>query len=333
MEIRDIDLNDDAQLHTAYAIEQRARRVGREQMPHWTREEFCGAMRTPDSGERQYMRAAYEGETMVGFSVTWHPLLDNTEKCWGEISVDPPVVRRGAGSALLDDIEATAAANDRTMVIIVSRVPADQRDTHPYSLFAQTRGYSLGNLEIVRHLSLPVPEERISGWIESAATAHEGYEIVTFADEFPEHLAESLCLLLGQLAADAPTGSIDFEEEVISPERLADRYATAAAMGRSIYETVALAPDGVVAAQSTLAVSKGESPHVFQWGTFVHREHRGHRLGLATKAANLLAVQRAHPDKNLVTTQNAEDNGYMVAINEQMGFEPVEAALEWCKTI
>ena len=109
----------------------------------------------------------------------------------------------------------------------------------------------------------------------------------------PDDLVESLCLLLGQLAVDAPTGAVDFDEEVISPQRYAEMVATAAAMDRARYETVALTPDRQVVAQSTLAMPLGASTHVYQWGTFVHREHRGHRLGLATKAVNLRAVQSA----------------------------------------
>jgi hypothetical protein len=65
----------------------------------------------------------------------------------------------------------------------------------------------------------------------------------------------------------------------------------------------------------------------------VHREHRGHRLGLATKAINLRAVQTLRGDLTLVTTQNAETNDYMVAINERMGFRPIEVAAEYVKRL
>ena len=64
-----------------------------------------------------------------------------------------------------------------------------------------------------------------------------------------------------------------------------------------------------------------------------HREHRGHGLGLATKAVNLRAAQASRDDLTLVTTQNAETNGYMVAINEQMGFAPIEVATEFVKRL
>ena len=46
-------------------------------------------------------------------------------------------------------------------------------------------------------------------------------------------------------------------------------------------------------------------------------------VGLALKAANLLALQRRHPELTEVHTQNAEVNEQMVAINDRLGFRPV----------
>ena len=63
-----------------------------------------------------------------------------------------------------------------------------------------------------------------------------------------------LVVLIGQLAVDAPTGDVDWEEERISPERFQENRASLVAAGRTIYETVAIAPDGTVAAQSTISV-------------------------------------------------------------------------------
>ena len=65
----------------------------------------------------------------------------------------------------------------------------------------------------------------------------------------------------------------------------------------------------------------------------MHREHRGHRLGLAVKAANIRAVQDAYPDKTRITTQNAESNDFMVDINKEIGFEAVEDSMEWIKRL
>ena len=217
------------------------------------------------------------------------------------------------------------------MLLGAAHLPFDDRDDHGYRKFAEASGFTLANYEVSRHLTLPVPEERIQEWIDDAAPAHEGYAIETFVGAVPDDLVDSLCVLLGQLAVDAPTGAVDFEEEAMTPQRYAEMIATTDAMGRARYETVALTPDREVVAQSTLAVSLKENTTVYQWGTFVHREHRGHRLGLATKAVNLRAVQAARDDLTLVTTQNAETNDYMVSINERMGFRPIEVHAEFVK--
>jgi GNAT superfamily N-acetyltransferase len=332
VDIRDLDPADDDVMRVAYELDQRSAHVGRETMPRWTLEEFLGAHRSSDSGERQEFFGAFDGDTLLGTCEAWFPLLDNLDKVYAGLHVDPPVRRRGVGRALVAELETRATADGRTMLLTDSKIPSGERETHPYRRFAEVCGFQYSNVEVVRHLALPVPEERLREWADEAAARHDGYRIETFVDdEFPDELAESLCLLMGQLAVDAPTGLVDFEEEAMTPERLEERYATAAAMGRSVFETVALSRDGIVAAQSTLAVATGPSPDVFQWGTFVHREHRGHKLGLAVKVANLRAVQDAYPAKQRISTQNAETNDFMVNINKQMGFVPVEDSTEWIK--
>ena len=333
MDFRDLDVADDLALRAVYDLERRSETLGREDMPHWSFEEFAGAIRSPDSGERLEVIGAYDGDSLVGTALVWYFLLDNTEKCWTSLNVDPAARRRGVGRALVAEVEQRARADGRTLLMAESKLPFAERETHGYRGFAESCGYELSNVEVVRHLALPVDDETIQGWIDRAAPAHEGYTIETLVDDVPDDLVEGLCVLFGQLAVDAPTGAVDFEEEVFTPERLRERRVAAAAMGRSIFETVALTADRQVAAHSTLAVPTGGGTDVYQWGTFVHREHRGHRLGLATKAQNLRAVQQAHPGLSRVTTQNGETNSYMVSINETMGFVPVEVSAEFFKKL
>jgi GNAT superfamily N-acetyltransferase len=333
VEIREIDVADDAAMSATYGVDARSSQLGRESMPHWTHQEFLGAFRSQDSGERQVVLGAFDGDTLLGFTVLWFPLLDNLDKVYVHVEVDPPARRRGVGRALVAEVESLARADGRTLLLSDSKLPPGQRETHPYRKFADALGFEFSNVEVVRHLALPIADEQLQAWVDKAAERHDGYTVATYVDEFPDELAESLCLLMGQLAVDAPTGLVDFEEEDYNVDRLKERYVTAAAMGRSVYETVALSPDGTVAAQSTLAVAKGDGTDVFQWGTFVHREHRGHRLGLAVKVANIKAVQDAHPEKTRITTQNAESNDFMVNINKEIGFEAVEDSAEWIKKL
>jgi GNAT superfamily N-acetyltransferase len=336
VEIRLLDASavaDDAVMREFYDLDRRAELHIRPDAPFWEFEEFLGVFRSHDSGERLELFAAYDDERMVGNAVLWSFLLDNLDKAAFKARVDPPARGRGIGRALVRRVEQTVQDDGRSLVMTDTTVPFDERESHAYRRFLEACGYEFSIYEVVRHLPLPVPDDRIQEWIDEAAPHHEGYTIETFVGAVPDDLVESLCVLFSQLAVDAPTGAVDFEEETYTRERYAESLATMAAMGRAGYETVALTPDRQVVAQSTLALSLGDNPNVYQWGTFVHREHRGHRLGLATKAANLRAVQAARSDLALVITQNGDINDHMVAINERMGFRPIEVSAEFVKRL
>jgi GNAT superfamily N-acetyltransferase len=331
VDIRPLDLTDDAQLTEAFRVLCRAEELGREDAPHWTKDSFFGYIRSHDSGERREIRVGYADGELVAFGLLEMFLLDNTEKSWVNVRVDPDHRRHGYGRKMLEHLAAVAVEDGRTELLSDVKVPVDEVETHPYSLFLKSLGFSHANVELVRYQKLPIDDATIQGWADEAAERHEGYRIETYGDDIPAELVPSLCVLFGQLAVDAPTGEVDFEEEVMTPERFAERQETVKAMGRTILETLAIAPDGTVAAQSTLSVPVDDDPDVWQWGTFVHREHRGRRLGLAVKAANLRALQTRFPEKRRVVTQNGETNDFMVSINVRMGFELAEASAEFVR--
>jgi GNAT superfamily N-acetyltransferase len=326
-------LADEATTRDFYDIMRRAELLDRPDAPFWDFSEFLGAIRSPDSGERQELFAAYEEGRMVGNGTLWSFLLDNRDKVAFRVGVDVTERRRGVGRALVERLEQTARNDSRSLMMGDAILPFDQREGHPYRRFAEACGFELCDYQVVRHLPLPVPDEQIREWIDEAAPHHPGYRLETFVGAVPDDLVPSLCVLLGQLAVDAPSGTVEFEEETITAQRYAEMVASAKAMGRVRYETVALTPDRQVVAQSTLALSLEHNTTVYQWGTFVHREHRGHRLGLGTKAVNLRAVEAARSDLTRVVTENGETNGHMVSINERMGFVPIEVSAEFVKRL
>jgi GNAT superfamily N-acetyltransferase len=72
---------------------------------------------------------------------------------------------------------------------------------------------------------------------------------------------------------------------------------------------------------------------VTQEDTLVLREHRGHRLGMLLKVANLQYLEQVAPGHPGVLTWNAEENRAMLDVNEAVGFEPIGYEGAWRKDL
>ena len=78
-----------------------------------------------------------------------------------------------------------------------------------------------------------------------------------------------------------------------------------------------------------ILVSHTHHGHALQGDTIVVPEHRGHRLGLRVKLANLELLAARHPDVHRIGTYNAEDNRFMLAVNTALGYRPAGSLVEW----
>jgi RimJ/RimL family protein N-acetyltransferase len=187
--------------------------------------------------------------------------------------------------------------------------------------------------DVQRAVDLPLPEELLRGLAEEAAAHHAGYTLRQFVDHCPDELAESYGRLVGTLLTEAPSGELALEEEVFDAERLRHEEEVALAAGRTRLVTVALDGSGEVVAYTEFQVPGHEPGRAYQWGTLVHPAHRGHRLGLAVKAANHQLLQHREPGVTRVITENAEDNRHMIAVNDRFGFRPTARCAELHKTL
>jgi RimJ/RimL family protein N-acetyltransferase len=217
-------------------------------------------------------------------------------------------------------------------VFVPYDAPADGAG-HPDVEFATRRGFELDLSNVVRVLDLPVDAARVQAWADAAAPHHRDYTLRQFRGPVPDDIVEPFGELLGSLMTEAPSGEVAREHEVMDVERIRADEVVFEASGRTKYTTVAVAPDGSLVAYSELVVPRHDPGHVYQWGTLVAPAHRGHRLGMATKAANLLWLQREEPGRTALVTVNAEVNAQMIGVNEALGFVPVERLVELHKRL
>ena len=327
--VRLLDVHDDAEVAAALAADSASKRFQRPWAKLWSLRELTVQLRSESPSERLEPLVALVDGRVAGLAMLWFPLLDNTQFTWLEIEVDPALREHGAGSALVERaIERTRAEGRRT-ILVETNVPDDAREDHPHVRFAEQHGFTYANTEIRRILELPVAPERLAELAAAAAERHEGYRIESHVSPLPAELLPSYLDCWNQLAVDAPTGAVEFEEEAQTPETYREELQRMTAQGRTILHTVAIAPSGEVVAYNDLVVSEDDPDEVMQWGTLVRRDHRGHRLGMAVKARGLQELARLAPDTKRINTCNAEQNAHMVGVNVELGFRRVEALLAY----
>jgi GNAT superfamily N-acetyltransferase len=325
VEILEVAAGDEALLRSWHAAYERAQRHGRPYaVPydlHEVRADLAGGW------ARQALRlfaGLVDGRVVTTASIEL-PLLDNTGTATVEVSTPAEHRRRGHGSAMLDHVVEVARDAGRTVLFAEVGFPLDtgpEGTGEPGPEFLRARGFALALGDVQRALDLAEVAPRLDALAAEAAPGHADYRIESFTGPVPEPLLASYVALDARVSTEAPVGELELEPQVGDPEAWRQHEATLAAQGRTMHSAVALDAAGEVVAY-TLAVVTHGGEDCFQWGTLVAAEHRGHRLGLAVKVANLREIRRARPDARSVTTFNAESNAHMVAINERLGFRPV----------
>ncbi|AKU18512.1 GNAT family N-acetyltransferase [Luteipulveratus mongoliensis] len=334
MPVNQLDVTDEAALRQAHAATERSAAVDRPWFEPQPYDEWVAEVRHLDAGERQEWWAAYDGGQVVGTAHASVPLWSNTWVVWVTLHVDPDFRGQGHGTALVEALVERTRELGRTSLMVEFHVPGDDLEGHPYRRFATARGFEPIWVENVRHLPLPVPDDLLDRTGERSAKAATAYDIQVFAGRVPVEHLPGRCELHSLLGVDAPTGSVQFEAGAMTPERMRSRDALEEQQGRVRLTALAIARDTrAVAAHSDLVVPPAPSTQVWQWGTYVHRDHRGHQLGMATKVANLRYLQEHFPGRTLVRTSNADNNAHMVSINEDLGFELVERAPRMGRTV
>jgi hypothetical protein len=184
-------------------------------------------------------------------------------------------------------------------------------------------------------LSLPLSESLIGPLEAQAREAIEpAYEVLTAWDTLPEDWLDDRAVLAQGLSTQTPAGGIDHGGEDWDAERVRTMWMSRLAGGGRAVESVAVEREtGRLVAFSDLVVYSSMPSVATQSDTLVLEEHRGHRLGLAVKIANLRMLAAELPDVWAIKTWTAEDNLPMLEMNRSLGFEVVEWTRMWARDL
>lgn len=164
--------------------------------------------------------------------------------------------------------------------------------------------------------------------VESPTGVADGYELVSWLGITPPEKLAAVALLHTTTLADAPAGETGYVPEPFTAARVAAGDTAQAASGRELVTVLALTADGEPAGISQAAVTLGLGS-AWQLDTSVIAAHRGHGLGKALKTRLAAEIRQAHPEVELVVTFNAAENSQMLAINEELGWQPIAHKGVW----
>jgi GNAT superfamily N-acetyltransferase len=282
------------------------------------------------NGERiEFWWGTADGEPVVAVTIRYSE-RDNLDLANLTVDVHPDWRRRGFAR------DAAAGALKRIRELgrtrMLGEVPTFTRHLNPApaEYLAQALGARPLHAERRRLLDLSeLDPARLTSVIEDSRRHGANYSTVSWRDRTPVELVDEMAALTALMSTDPPQGELDLEAETWDADRYLERERSVIRQGRE-HLVVAARDDrtGHLAGFTDLAASRGAEVG-YQWATIVHRDHRGHRLGMLMKALNLQWLLTELPHVRCLNTWNAEENTYMVSVNEALGYRPVEAWREW----
>jgi len=282
-----------------------------------------------DPYERQVILVAKVDGRIVGTVDIALPLADNTELAEFTLDILPDFQGHGVGRQLLEAAEHFARDEGRPIILIDTN-PLNSREVE----FARLTGYTLQHIEQFSACTLPLDSQLVADLQAEAEEANAGrYRLHHWTDRCPDRWLEAVALLENR----AGDGGVPEQEEdalVFDGELLRETEDVAIAQGRrTVVTAVEEIASGTLVGLTTISVLGLRPDVVFQDDTVVLAEHRGNKLGLLIKLANMERLSEQFPDARVLYTWNAPENRYLLTVNQKLGFTTAGVTGLWQKEL
>lgn len=308
-----------------------------------------------DPYERQVILVARVDGEIVGTVDIALPLTEDLDVAEFTLDILPEFQRRGVGRRLLETAEHFAKSEGRTRILVDTNhpgatldefssgqlvpeagqgfVPLESREVD----FARRTGYTLEHIEQFSSCLLPLDTKLVAELTAEAEEANAGrYRLHHWTDRCPEEWLEAVALLENQVGAgfdDDLADSVD-QDLVFDGAMLREAEEVTIAQGRrTVVTAVEEIASGVLVGLTTITVLAHRPDIVFQDDTVVLQAHRGRKLGLLIKVANMVRLVEQFPDARMIYTWNAPENRYLLTVNQKLGFTTAGVTGIWLKEL
>ena len=305
-----------------------------------------------DPYERQVILVARVDGVIVGTVDIALPLSDHLDLAEFTLDILPEFQGRGVGRRLLEAAERFARDEGRRTILIDTNHPgATLADSRAGQLipgsglgfvplnsreveFAQHTGYTLQHIEQFSSCALPLDSKLVADLQAEAEEANAGrYRLHHWTDRCPEQWLEAVAALENRAGEDGIPGADD-ADLVFDGGILREAEDVAIAQGRrTVVTAVEHIASGALVGLTTISVLALRPDVVFQDDTVVLGEHRGNKLGLLIKVANMERLTEQFPDARVLYTWNAPENRYLLTVNKQLGFTTAGVTGIWQKEL
>lgn len=321
-----------------------------------------------DPYERVNILCAYMDGRLVGRAEVRMPLISETDIAQIVVDVDPDELSEGIGRSLLSAAEQLAYGESRRVIRLVTEHPAselkapagpgdgsvmggetsgvgvqwiDAADgsgklpaSHRQTRFAEHAGYELQTVSSFALLDVPLPQERVESIERSLEEAPftERYALHTWVDSAPEELLEPLARLHARLPSDSFVKPIVSDPDPWDAERVRRTERLREEDGdRSLMAVAEDRDNGELVGMTELILAQHRPTLALQDETLVIREHRGRRLGMRLKMANLKQLTEVQPEVETVYSWTHTGNDRMNWVNAQLGFQDAGQSAVWLR--
>lgn len=248
---------------------------------------------------------------------------ENAHVAWTEINVHPQHRRKGLGRAMFGELIAAAEGQHPELLFVGGtndRVPGGEG-------FLRAMGGDPGLPMKTNQLAIAdVDRAQVAEW---AQLAPAGYRLERIDDTVPATLVERYITAANGIN-DMPRGTMKIGDWKLTEEQIRDRESWFKQTGIVWWVLLAIHEATGEGAGFTEITFDPKQPWViWQQGTAVTRDHRGHRLGLWMKAVMLDRILRELPAAKNIRTGNANTNAQMLGINTQLGFKMAWQSTLW----
>jgi GNAT superfamily N-acetyltransferase len=261
---------------------------------------------------------AHDGDDLVAYGqLSLDRTGDNAHRAEFDVHVAASHRRRGIGRSVLVPIVDAAAADGRSTL-----AAGTPQGTVGEEFLAAVRTERVYLERRSRLVVADIDRQLVDGWIADAKSKASDYSLLRLDGAIPDEHLQAVIDVHATMN-DAPREGLDLEDEHDTPETFREREALLFALGTCKMQVIARHdPSGEFAGFTTLSWHPLLPEVVWQWGTAVRREHRGHAIGRFLKAANLNNLRDENPAAEFIDTWNAGSNKWMLAINDDLGFRP-----------